>query len=203
MVRARLPPSMVEAKCQGASRCVPLWVDMLDALHRPALAVGQLVGRQAGEEGAHHRRAFLVADVGDLGLGARGVRGDVALQRNRDVDDAGGHRFLRCYWLVLIFMYVRKLIFVDRAGDVLTLQLRAHGAEHGSSCSRATSSRAHSCDGRLKSSTANPWRNGRPTAREAPTTLGRGRLLRHALGREMRPLGGSTSRVGAGSEGWR
>ena len=28
MVRARLPPSMVEAKCQGASRCVPLWVDI-------------------------------------------------------------------------------------------------------------------------------------------------------------------------------
>ena len=53
---------------------------------------GRSAGREAGEEGAHLRRALLVVDVGDLRLVPGRVGGDVALQRHGDVDDAAGQR---------------------------------------------------------------------------------------------------------------
>src|SRR5262245_38695941 len=60
----------------------------IDALDRPAFAVGKIAGRKTGKEGADRRRALLVIDVGDLGLVAGRIGGDVALQRYGNVDDA-------------------------------------------------------------------------------------------------------------------
>src|SRR5947209_15580620 len=55
---------------------------------------GNLGRREPREEGAYHRRTLLVIDVGDLRLLAGRVGGDVALQRNGDVDDTAGQRCL-------------------------------------------------------------------------------------------------------------
>src|SRR6516162_4162358 len=62
----------------------------LDALDGPAFAVGKIAGRKARKEGAYHRGAFLVIDVGDPGLEAGRIGGNVALERYGNVDDAAG-----------------------------------------------------------------------------------------------------------------
>src|SRR5204863_131122 len=82
----------------------------VDALDRPALAVRQIGGCQAREECAHLRRALLVIEIGDLRLGARRVGGDIALQRNGNIDDAAGHGVLPselCLsWVALFSEYI-------------------------------------------------------------------------------------------------
>jgi hypothetical protein len=53
------PRFMVGWKCHGASRCVPLCVE-IHLLHSPALAIGQIVCCQSIEEFEHAGQALLM-----------------------------------------------------------------------------------------------------------------------------------------------
>jgi hypothetical protein len=56
------------------------------ALDRPGLAVGQVGCCEAREERQELAYGLVMVEVGDLGLEARRIGADAALERDRDVD---------------------------------------------------------------------------------------------------------------------
>jgi hypothetical protein len=91
MVIARLPRLMVEAKCQGASRWVVLWVEsLIHSMAQPS-PVRQILLAQAGEELDDVGRGLAVGGIVDLRPVAGRVGGDVVLQRHGNVDQCARH----------------------------------------------------------------------------------------------------------------
>jgi hypothetical protein len=63
----------------------------LHRLHGPALAIGQVLALQAGEERLHLRERGVVREVLDLRRERRRIRNHVVLQVDRKVDEVARH----------------------------------------------------------------------------------------------------------------